>query len=345
MINPGEPFLSYYINSKGIEKGIPVSGTFELTRRCNFGCRMCYVHSESGNEDELSASEWLKTARQARENGMIFLLLTGGEPFLRDDFAQIYPALAEMGFVISINTNGSLYDKAREVLQKYPPMRLNVSLYGASGETYGRLCGSNAFERVKDNIRKMKKDGHRVRINYSAVPENAGEIRAVHALSAGLGVPVRFAPYVFPRTRSDNNAGARLTPEKSAKALNEWKVINGREESKGEEPKECPSVGTGVACRAGRSAFWITWDGKMLPCGTMNVKGISLRDVSFDRAWEETRSFVKSIVLPSECAECGMRRKCGVCASVCLAETGEFNIRPEYMCRMTEAIIRGEDQT
>lgn len=85
---------------------------------------------------------WLELARQAKEQGMLYLLLTGGEPFLYPDFWMLYEELVKMGFVISINSNGSLIDeKIIEKLKKYPPARINITLYGASDETYERLCG------------------------------------------------------------------------------------------------------------------------------------------------------------------------------------------------------------
>src|SRR5665811_821470 len=81
----------------------PVNDTFELTNRCNLACRMCYVRHAAGDTAqrprELSANEWLALAREAMNNGMVFLLLTGGEVFLRPDFFEIYEPLTRMGLV------------------------------------------------------------------------------------------------------------------------------------------------------------------------------------------------------------------------------------------------------
>ncbi len=73
----------------------PVHGTFELTERCNLACRMCYIRQSAGDATqrgtELSAAAWLELARQAMDNGMVFLLLTGGEVFLRPTFSNCTP--------------------------------------------------------------------------------------------------------------------------------------------------------------------------------------------------------------------------------------------------------------
>ena len=110
--------ISTYMMQKAGRNGIPVNGTFELTSRCNFNCRMCYVHGQTDmdrlKEKELSARQWLNIAEEAREQGLLFLLLTGGEAMLREDFISLYERLAVMGFRLVINTNGSLFTREIE---------------------------------------------------------------------------------------------------------------------------------------------------------------------------------------------------------------------------------------
>ena len=98
-----EPYLSRYFHAKGRRLGLPVGGTFELTARCNFNCPMCYVHMTQEQVDaagkELTAAQWLELAREARDRGMIFALLTGGEPLMRRDFFEIYKGMKELGLL------------------------------------------------------------------------------------------------------------------------------------------------------------------------------------------------------------------------------------------------------
>ena len=74
------------------EHAVPISGTFELTPRCNFNCKMCYVHlsedriSKFGSE--MDAAEWIRLAEQARDAGMLSLCITGGEPILHPEFSE-----------------------------------------------------------------------------------------------------------------------------------------------------------------------------------------------------------------------------------------------------------------
>ena len=124
----------------------PVNGTFELTERCNLACRMCYVCQSSGDAarrtKELSAAAWLELARQAVDNGMVFLLLTGGEVFLRPDFFEIYTPLTRLGLILTLFTNGTLITEAvAERLAEAPPSRTEITLYGATAATYEAVTG------------------------------------------------------------------------------------------------------------------------------------------------------------------------------------------------------------
>ena len=143
--------LTRYMFSKASGKRIPISGTFELSPVCNFSCRMCYVRKTPAEIEEhdrpmMTADRWLSIAAEARNAGMLYLLLTGGEPFLWPDFWSLYEELIRMGFLISINTNGSLIDEeAVERLKEMPPTRINITMYGADDDTYEALCRTKGY--------------------------------------------------------------------------------------------------------------------------------------------------------------------------------------------------------
>ena len=209
-----EPYLSRYLHSRGRKLGIPVAGNFELTPRCNFRCPMCYVHQEQDVSRELTAQQWIDLAREAAERGMAFALLTGGEPFLRRDFFEIYHAIRSMGVLVSINSNGSMLrgEILRELLEA-PPTRINISLYGGCRETYRSMCGPDAFETVVENIRALKAGGVDVSLNLSITPWNREDLQKIRDISRELGVPVRASSYMYPPARIADRREARLSAE------------------------------------------------------------------------------------------------------------------------------------
>lgn len=353
-----EPRLSAYLHARACAKGIPLAGNFELTPRCNFNCRMCYVHltpeEEQRRGTELTADEWLAIAEQARSQGMLFLLLTGGEPLIRADFRYLLTELKKMGLMVSINSNASLIDADwLDFFRHEPPARFNITLYGSSNETYERLCGRPMFERVMANIRALKALGMDVKLNVSMTPYNVDDLDGIYAAATELGTPVQMASYMFPPVRRDEaltGRNDRFTCREAAACSVHWDRLRFTDEEfrqRAEAMKAgicapdsdvCEGTpGEKMACRAGRSSFWINWRGDMTPCGMMLQPVVSVRELGFARAWEETKAATVQIRLPSACAQCGYQHMCHACAAMCVTETGAFDGKPEYVCGMTKA--------
>ena len=94
---------------------LPVMCALELLPVCNLSCKMCYVRksmAEVRAAGGLKAGQWwLDIARQARELGLVYPLLTGGEPLLHPDFRMILDGMNRLGMQVSINSNGTLIDR------------------------------------------------------------------------------------------------------------------------------------------------------------------------------------------------------------------------------------------
>ena len=200
-----EPPLSRKLHALGRRLGTPISGTFELTAGCNFNCRMCYIHDRNAvprANGELTAEQWLQIGQQAAEAGTVFVLLTGGEPLLRGDFAEIYTGLKRLGLMVSVNTNGALLTgETAALLERNPPMRLNVSLYADSAEGYRQVCGTDAFEQVVANIRRMKQAGTAIKLNVSFTEGNADRMAPLAALIRALDLHCQTSFYMYPPVR------------------------------------------------------------------------------------------------------------------------------------------------
>lgn len=356
-----EPYLSTYLHTKGKKLGIPVAGNFELTARCNFNCPMCYVHMtpeqlKASGREELTAQQWLDIAGAAKEKGMLFALLTGGEPMVRKDFFEIYDGMREMGLLISVNSNGSMLQG--EILERFlktPPFRFNISLYGGSNETYRKMCGIPAYDRVKESIRILRQNGVEVSLNLSITPFNKEDLPQIYADAVELDVNVRASSYMYPSVRVNGEnygCGNRLSCEESAKYSVAWDALRLPEEDfmsraealmrlEGTEQEGCPlEEGEGIRCRAGSTSFWMTWDGKMLPCGMMTAPAVKPLEIGFDAAWEQLRAETAKIRTPGKCVGCDYKEICGACAAVYYTETGRFDGVPEYVCQRAKQIVK-----
>lgn len=344
-------------------QGVPLSGTFELTPRCNFSCKMCYIHRAQNDAaalaQERSAADWLRLAEDCCRAGTLLLLLTGGEPLLRPDFREIYSGCKRLGLMLSINTNASLLDeKMAEFLANDPPLRVNITLYGASPETYGALCGnSSAWEKTTRAIELLQNAGILVKLNLSVTPYNRQDVPAIFNFANSHGLPLQAATYMFPPVRACEHGAFcadRLTPAQAAEeklrcdrlrfspdeCRSRWQSLL-RGEAVPDPDAECQELPTQkLACRAGSSTFWVTWEHELRPCGMMTQPGVRLDDLPFEAAWQKLRDETGRILVPAKCTACPARHACDQCAAVCQAESGSFTQPPDYLCRMTGAYLQ-----
>lgn len=199
---------------------IPVSGFFELTARCNFRCKMCYVcntdNTDYAKKNELSTEQWIRLGREAREAGLFFLTLTGGEIFLRKDFFEIYEAYTEMGFNIVLFTNGSLLDKERvKRLAQKPPSRVSITLYGANSDTYRNVTGNgDGYAKTINSIRLLKANNIPVDVKTTVVKYNKDEFEILAEQMKNLGITIGVVNYVSPRREGNDTdpLDCRLNP-------------------------------------------------------------------------------------------------------------------------------------
>lgn len=346
----GEPYAVKYLHIKAGKNKIPLSVTFEITRRCNFNCKMCYVHDNECKKDSLTADEWIFLAKQAKDAGALFMLITGGEPLIRDDFSYIYKEIKKLGFIVSINTNGSLITgDIASLFISDPPSRLNITLYGAGAQTYKRVTGVNAFETVCSNIIKMKKAGVDCRLNCSLTPDNAEDIEKIFAFADKNGLFIKASDYMYPKSRrADFKTGeneSRFNEKQAAYyrvlinklKYGEAEFLNRRNVMLDEIDKLKNTAGRDgenvVMCRAGSSSLWIDADGFMSACGMFNINKFDVREYGFMRSWEKVVESTAKIRLPEKCRTCIFRKICGVCAAAVLCETGGFSDAPEYICK------------
>ena len=350
-----EPPLSRKLHAIGRKLGTPVSGTFELTAGCNFNCKMCYIHEKNAvphQKADLTAEDWLRIGRQAVDAGTVFVLLTGGEPLLRRDFAEIYTGLKKMGLMVSINTNGALLrGETAELLERNPPMRLNISLYSDSGAGYLRQCGVDAFDDVVANIRRMKAAGIQIKLNVSFTNDNAEQYARIAAVVRALELHCQASVYMYPPVRKsgETTPGVRLAPADAARLRIRWDLLRGKDSHLRLSAQELARLAAhacednvlpseGVRCRAGHTNYWISAAGEMLMCGMIPLPAGNVAEEGFDACWQKTRALMQTVRMPAKCTSCRLRPVCCVCPAACFAEMGSFSEAPPYLCEMSGAI-------
>lgn len=340
---------------KAQEKRIPIAGTFELLPTCNMRCRMCYIQHTPDKSELQPVSFWVEAYRQAMAEGMLFSLLTGGEPLLYPWFHELYEALSELPVHICLNTNGTLLDReTAAMLAERPPRRVNVSLYGASDETYARLCGNpNGFTQVMHAFELLREYDIPFCVHNTMVPENACDEQAVIDLCDKMRVHLGRAYYIYPAYRKDA-ADAPVQERYTPQELAEVALRQARAQMRGDEqayrkyvfqhteamarPQIYSAYGCrDVLCRGGRCTFWVDWRGQVGGCGIHNQMIWDLHGVPFAQAWQRIVQDTNALRTPEKCSVCGYRSICPVCPAASFCETGELGGVPDYLCRFSEA--------
>ena len=337
----------------------PVNGSIELLPLCNMNCDMCYVRlsrEEMERQGRLrAAEEWLEIGRQMKDAGVLFLLLTGGEPLLYPDFRELYLGLRRLGMILTINTNGTLIDEEwAAFFGKYKPRRVNITLYGADEKAYANLCHyPGGFARTISGIRLLQKYGVDVKVGGSLARANRGDLDRILEIGEQMDVPVRVDTYMMPAARERELPFAmqsRLEPEEAAQArVRALKREMGAElfgqytaESidRAEHPEPAEEKPGQMACMAGQCSFTINWQGEMRPCVILGKPAISVFESGFQNAWKKLMEETGNIRLSARCSVCHLRHLCRTCAASALLEAGSYEAAPEYMCRYAKETLR-----
>lgn len=353
-LNDANP-LEKRLVGKATEARIPITANFELTPACNLHCDMCFIRMEQSEVQTLggtrSLDEWLDTARQLKQMGTLFILLTGGEPMLYPHFKELYTELREMGFILTINTNGTLIDEdIARMFQRLKPRRVNVTLYGAGNDTYLRLCRSpHGFDRCLRGLELLKAHGIDTKMNLSVVRGNEQDYTRLLQIAQEMDIPAEVNSYMFPCTRSTCHPSRdipsrRLDATVAAQAEVEYMRYKkgadfpayARELTQQLRHQVLLSAGCGLDCRAAKSSCWFDWRGRLTPCCVMEEPAIPLNGIPIAEAWQRLRTLSEALPTHTECKDCRLRPVCNVCyAAACHEKQACGNVG--YLCEMAQA--------
>lgn len=341
----------------------PVMSAFELLPVCNLKCKMCYVRKsaedvrrEGGLKD---AQWWLNVAKDATDCGLLYPLLTGGEPLLHPEFKEIFIGMQQMGLQVSINSNGTLIDREwAKFFSEHCPTRINITLYGASEETYANLCGDGkAFERVQKAVEYLKEYGIPIKFNASITPDNVHELEKMISYAKAQNSPIQVATYMFPPVRRDSSMigkNERLTPDEAglAKVKADYLQTNPiwfasqaaryqKFVSLDQEPwKQGESFEKGMRCRAGLCSLWVDWKGNFTNCGMYGSVKTTLDGKTFKQAWDDVVEQTENVRYAPDCLSCPNEPLCHPCIAMIQNECGAHTGRPEYMCEMNQSAAK-----
>ena len=331
--------------SRKIERErVPLSGGIALTHRCNLGCLHCYAREDAAKPEEhgreLATGQWRKILDEIKAAGCLYLLITGGEPLLRNDFAAIYEYAKRQGFLVTIFSNGTLVtDNTAELFRKLPPRRLEITLYGASAATYERITGvPGTYERCRLGIEKLLAAGVNVALKGVLLTLNEHEFPAMEKIARDYGVEFRLDAALFPSFAGDRSfLDLRVSPDRAvAREFATPGALQGaREFLKRFRASETDRL---YPCSAGTTVFHIDPHGTLFPCLMVRRYGCSILESGFEQGWSEAMVSLKDMRLEagSPCRDCGDKMLCGYCPGFFEIENGTEQVPSSYLCALGE---------
>jgi len=174
-----------------IIKGRPILAIFEICLRCNSACGYCDLPLNEGRK-ELTREEIKTIFTDLYKTGLRFLFIQGGEPTVRRDLIDILHDLHEIGFRLTLITNGTrLSEKMIGRLAKLP-ISISISLDTLNRQRYKSIRGADQLSQVLDGIERLADYPHPKFITCIVTEQNRDDVTEVAKFSRQKG----FMPVV-----------------------------------------------------------------------------------------------------------------------------------------------------
>ena len=323
------------VMAKCSRMNIPVQAALELTYRCNLHCVHCYVDLEE--TEELTFEEWKEVLRQLKAAGTIYLLFTGGEIMVREDFLDIATYARRSGFIIGFLTNCTLMTPAvSRAMAELRPFSVGTSLYGATAATHESVTQvPGSFERTLEGIRLLVATGLIPTVQTLIMKTNVAELAQIEKLVASLGATARIDMGMAP-SKTGYCFPFGYEPGEEELAECGWQP---------DSPDSTNHAGPGV-CKAGKAICSVSPNGDAFPCLMFPLRLGNLKQSSLNSIWHlephaelrYLRSMKRSDLYA--CNVCQLRAYCQRCTGIAYLESGRVNEPSPSACRQAQALWR-----
>ena len=332
---------------------------WETTRRCNLSCKHCRAVAEDHPYDnELSTEEAFKLMDQIREVGQPIIILTGGEPMIREDIYDIAAYGTKIGLRMVMSPNGT--NITPETAQKMVDSgikRISISLDGSTAQSHDEFRGvEGAFDQALAGIEMVKAVGLEFQINTTITKTNLDEIPKILALAEKLGAVAHHIFLLVPTGRGKYIADSAIDTEEYEKTLNwfydqrektslqlkatcaphYYRILRQRAHEEGKkvtfDSHGLDAVSRG--CLAGTGFCFVSHVGRVQTCGFLDVNCGDITQQSFKEVWENSPVFKEMrdfSLLEGKCGPCEYTRVCGGCRARAYEATGNY-LGEEPLC-------------
>ncbi len=334
---------------------------WEITRSCNLFCAHCRASAAYGRyEDELSTEECFHLIDEILEVGKPIIILSGGEPLIRQDALEIAKYAVARGLRVVMGSNGTLITEERAAkLKDVPISRLGISLDFPVAELQDNFRGkAGAFEAAIAGIANARRAGIEVQINSTITKLNVSYLNELLSLALKVGAVALHPFMLVPTGRGKGLESVELSPQQYEETLN-WiydkqaelgdrmffkptdaphylRVVSQRQKQSHEIPvrkKAGPTAGHHSVnsitrgCLAGIGFCFISHRGRVQGCGYLDVEAGNIREKSFGQIWADSPLFhdLRDLSnIKGKCGVCEYKKICGGCRARAYETSGDY---------------------
>ncbi len=319
---------------------------WELTRNCNLNCIHCRARASLGpHPGELDLAACKKVLDGIASFASPTIILTGGEPLMREDIFDIIDYGTGKGLRLVIAINGTLLTQERATMLKEGGIkRVSLSIDGKDGLSHDAFRGvTGSFDSVTAAARILSDVGLPFQINTTVTMSNAADMESIYGLAKSLGAVAWHTFLLVPVGRGEGLRGSEL----DARAYEEMlRWLYNRESLDELEMKvtcaphyyrivkEHGGSPKSAGCLAGKSFLFISHRGVAQPCGYLELPSGDVTAEGVETVWSDSPVFSRLRDLSSyggKCGACSYLKICGGCRARAYAATGDF-LQQEPLC-------------
>ncbi|HDM79288.1 MAG TPA: heme b synthase [Deltaproteobacteria bacterium] len=332
---------------------------WEVTRTCNLSCVHCRAASmDKPYPNELTTDECLKFLDDVASFAKPIIILTGGEPLLRNDIFDIAKYGDTLGLRMTMATNGTLLTK--DIVEKMLEaniQRVSISIDGATAESHDAFRKvEGSFEKSLRGIKMLKEAGLPFQINTTITKVNMDELPAVQELAESLGAVAHHIFLIVPTGRAKDLKDQEIEAAEYEKSLHwfyeqrkktklqlkatcaphYYRILRQRAREDGEKVtfKTYGLDAVTRGCLGGIGFCFVSHVGDVQPCGYLELNCGNIRKTPFPEIWEKSEIFTALRDFSryeGKCGQCEYIKVCGGCRARAYETTGNF-LGPEPLC-------------
>jgi MoaA/NifB/PqqE/SkfB family radical SAM enzyme len=172
-----------------------------ITRKCNYRCRGCNVWKEQ-DKRELSTEEIRKGLDILKELGIVEIVLSGGNPLLREDAVKIIEYASKL-FITTVYDNGSMAAKKIDALRNVDFAAISIDSLDEAKNDYIKAV-PGAWKKAMEAVEMLHEEGINVSVTPTISQQNLYEIVDITNYFTKKGIPVWYCLYSYDQTRDVN---------------------------------------------------------------------------------------------------------------------------------------------